>query len=326
MQHLGGPLAVQVYEAAARAALEYGDLPEYNQCQARLGGLYAQNAASGCRGEFLAYRLLYQVAHAGQSGGAAALMTTLRLVTAEVGPGFTWLHLASVASRCSQSSCCVTGAEQCPWQGLCSLCRRACLLAACQVSVLGWRDAHGLACLVTPHPAEVKVTSAAMSSCALSVCLGPDSICLKLRTGYALVLLLVRQHDAVMTLSPPPPHTHTHMHTHHADPPVLLQLAQHPAVAHALRVRKAAGLGGAAALCQLYQAAPNLGRALMDLVLPRARFRAVQELAKACVPSLPVPHLAQQLLFTPGAHQAASSTASGASQGAWGCWPRGRGG
>lgn len=83
VQHLRGPLAVQVYEAAARAALEYGDLPEYNQCQAQLGGLYADNPG-GCRGEFLAYRLLYQVAHAGQSGGAAALMTTLRLVSAEV--------------------------------------------------------------------------------------------------------------------------------------------------------------------------------------------------------------------------------------------------
>ncbi len=38
VQHLRNELAVHVYEAHARAALEYGDVPEYNQCQAHVSG------------------------------------------------------------------------------------------------------------------------------------------------------------------------------------------------------------------------------------------------------------------------------------------------
>ena len=83
MQHLGGQIAADIYEAAARAALENGDLPEYHQCQARLDVLYAAGV-QGCRQEFLAYRILYQVAHSAQAGGAAALLSTLRLVNAQV--------------------------------------------------------------------------------------------------------------------------------------------------------------------------------------------------------------------------------------------------
>lgn len=84
MQRIGDGLAVRIYEAAARAALEHGDLPEYNQCQARLGALY-RAGAPGCRHEFLAYRILYQVAHA-QGGGNAALVSTLHSVSGEVCP------------------------------------------------------------------------------------------------------------------------------------------------------------------------------------------------------------------------------------------------
>ena len=90
-----------------------------------------------------------------------------------------------------------------------------------------------------------------------------------------------------------------------------MQLAQQPAVGHALRVRKAAGLGEASGLCSLYGSAPNLGRALLDLVMPRARFRALQELAKACAPGLPVGHLAALLQFAPQGGPPAAGEAPG---------------
>ena len=94
VQHMGGRIAVDIYEAAARAALEHGDLPEYHQCQARLDTLHAQGVG-GCRTEFLAYRILYQVAHSAQAGGAAALLSTLRLVDAQVRR----LHLLAAGCR-----------------------------------------------------------------------------------------------------------------------------------------------------------------------------------------------------------------------------------
>ena len=82
LQRVADALAVRTYEAAARAALEHGDLPEYNQCQARLMSLY-RGGAPGCHGEFLAYRILYQLAHA-EGGGNAALVSSLKQVSAEV--------------------------------------------------------------------------------------------------------------------------------------------------------------------------------------------------------------------------------------------------
>lgn len=39
MQHLRRELTVRIYEAHARAALEYGDVAEYNQCQTQLNAL-----------------------------------------------------------------------------------------------------------------------------------------------------------------------------------------------------------------------------------------------------------------------------------------------
>ena len=76
VQHLRNGLTVRVYEAHARAALEYGDVPEYNQCQTQLAVLHGEGLP-GCHDEFLAYRILYQTAHARQ-GERLALLQTLR--------------------------------------------------------------------------------------------------------------------------------------------------------------------------------------------------------------------------------------------------------
>lgn len=50
-------MPIAIYEAHARAALEYGDMAEYNQCQSQLRGLYS---AKTRKPEFIAYRVLYQ--------------------------------------------------------------------------------------------------------------------------------------------------------------------------------------------------------------------------------------------------------------------------
>ena len=77
------PNAVQVYEAHARAALEYGDMAEYNQCQQQLETLH-KSGVKGCEQEFLACRLLYQSAHS-KHGEATALLATLQAAVDQVG-------------------------------------------------------------------------------------------------------------------------------------------------------------------------------------------------------------------------------------------------
>ena len=81
VQALQGPLALAVYEAHARAALEYGDVAEYNQCQGQMAALLAEGVKSegNCEAEFLACRVLYQSVHA-RHGEQLALLNTLRKV------------------------------------------------------------------------------------------------------------------------------------------------------------------------------------------------------------------------------------------------------
>jgi hypothetical protein len=66
VQRIRNELTVQVYETHARMALEAGDLPEYNQCQSQLQGLYAEGI-KGCCSEFASYGLLYIVFQHGNS-------------------------------------------------------------------------------------------------------------------------------------------------------------------------------------------------------------------------------------------------------------------
>lgn len=108
VQRLRGPLAAAVYEAHARAALEYGDPAEFNQCQAQLELLHEEIRKGGGGGaggrerggdppppssssfssapppwpfdprvidEFLAYRILYQAAHGMTSAGERMALT-----------------------------------------------------------------------------------------------------------------------------------------------------------------------------------------------------------------------------------------------------------
>ncbi|KAG2437531.1 hypothetical protein HYH02_011174 [Chlamydomonas schloesseri] len=85
VQHLRNALTVRVYEAHGRSSLEYGDVAEFNQCQARLGHLYAEGVP-GCVAEFTGYRLLYETVHAATAGRrhagsmTKALLHTMRNV------------------------------------------------------------------------------------------------------------------------------------------------------------------------------------------------------------------------------------------------------
>ena len=84
VQAIKGPLALDIYECHARAALEYGDIAEYNQCQGQMATIRSRGVTSSygkkAEIEFTAYRVLYQAVHS-KHGEASALLGTLQRLT-----------------------------------------------------------------------------------------------------------------------------------------------------------------------------------------------------------------------------------------------------
>ncbi|XP_031505078.1 SAC3 family protein A isoform X1 [Nymphaea colorata] len=76
VQRIRNELTVKVYETHARLALEAGDLPEFNQCQSQLKGLYAEGNY-GCHLEFAAYNLLCVILHSNNNRDLSSLMSRL---------------------------------------------------------------------------------------------------------------------------------------------------------------------------------------------------------------------------------------------------------
>lgn len=74
-------------------------------------------------------------------------------------------------------------------------------------------------------------------------------------------------------------------------------------MAHALSVRAALASADYQAFFRLYAPAPALGRALMDIYVPKLRFDALTVVVKAFKPAVPVPFLASMLGFVaPAVH------------------------
>lgn len=73
-----------MYEAHGRAALEYGDPAEYNQCQTQLALLYAEGVP-GHHAEFAGYRLLYQAVHARHGEGKKLIGTLAAILGNKIG-------------------------------------------------------------------------------------------------------------------------------------------------------------------------------------------------------------------------------------------------
>mmetsp|Transcript_22383 Transcript_22383/g.62057 ORF Transcript_22383/g.62057 Transcript_22383/m.62057 type:complete len:806 (-) Transcript_22383:370-2787(-) len=100
VQHIRNAFTAEVYEAHARAALDYGEMGDYIQCQTKLNELYAEGIP-GSKDEFTAYYLLHLVAHSklpGEDGRLqrTALMDRLRRLSPEESQGAAVQHALQV--------------------------------------------------------------------------------------------------------------------------------------------------------------------------------------------------------------------------------------
>eukprot|EP00873_Tetraselmis_striata_P036119 jgi/Tetstr1/456383/TSEL_043117.t1 len=75
VQHIRNAFTAELYEAHARAALEYGEMGDYIQCQTKLNDLYS-DGIPGSKDEFMAYYTLHLVAHSQLGGDDGALQRT----------------------------------------------------------------------------------------------------------------------------------------------------------------------------------------------------------------------------------------------------------
>lgn len=203
IQAIRKPLTTAVYEAHARAALEYGDLAEYNQCQGQLKVLYAEGATDehSCVSEFVAYRILYQTVHVRHGEGLALLHTLRRDVLSNFAPT---LKIGLYPSKLRSS-----------------------------------------------------LQSQSKSAHSVSSSSSPSSHSQSLRRSNGAPWEIV----------------------------------------HALQVRYALGKSDYIGFFKLYATAPNLGRALMDLAVPRVRYAALVNFVKSFKPTLSVEFVARVLGF-----------------------------
>lgn len=75
------------------------------------------------------------------------------------------------------------------------------------------------------------------------------------------------------------------------------EMSSHGEVRHALAVRRSVHTDDFAGFFRLYADAPLMGRALMDMLVARTRFKALTMLARAYKPTVPVPFLSTLLGF-----------------------------
>jgi hypothetical protein len=85
----------------------------------------------------------------------------------------------------------------------------------------------------------------------------------------------------------------------------------HPSVKHALRVRRALASQNYALFFHLYDSAPGLGRALMDLVVPKIRFLALTQFVQAFKPTISVSFVCTVLGFHRRAPASAEAVLAG---------------
>jgi hypothetical protein len=333
VQRLRGALAVRAYEAHARAALEYGDAGEFNQCQVQLGLLHAA-----------ALREAASAAGVGGGGGGGAAAASAGKESGGRGGGRkrgggggeaaadAWSDPPD-ASSCSVAEFAAykvlyhaVFAKQGEAKGITGAVRSAVECWTTEKAAVGEGEEGGGAAAAAAAAAGKKKKKAAparggkraageQKPSAAADSDGDDhhddddnnddvQSLLSRLVGRPVAVALVRQgareaaerraNAASSSSSPLPPPLPSSISSAAGAPDALLP----PAVANALRARAALARDDPLSFFAAYRSAPALGRALLDLALPRVRFSALQALVRACRPGpLPIEALARMLGF-----------------------------